>query len=162
VSREGAAISAHGELIEGVYLVFRNSMVIAEGTEPACAVYWGALGGNLDSDGSCNLTDPTDLPNSDPLLGPLQDNGGPTPTHALLPGSPAIDAIPHADCTYDDDGNPATPEVPLATDQRGVARPQWIGCDIGAFEAFVNAGCGLGAELALVLPLLAISRRRLR
>ena len=32
------------------------------------------------------------LPNRDPLLGPVQDNGGPTFTHALLPGSPAIDA----------------------------------------------------------------------
>ena len=51
-----------------------------------------SLGHNLDSDGTCNLTDPTDLPKTDPLLGPLQDNGGPTHTHALLPGSPAIDA----------------------------------------------------------------------
>ena len=70
----------------------------------------------------------------DPLLGPLADNGGPTFTHALLPGSPAIDAIPVADCTYDDDGNPGTPEVPLATDQRGVGRPQGVACDVGAFE----------------------------
>jgi hypothetical protein len=69
------------------------------------------------------------------MLGPLQDNGGPTETHALLPGSPAIDAIPPAECTYDDDGDPGTPPVPLATDQRGVARPQGAGCDIGAFEA---------------------------
>ena len=35
---------------------------------------------------------PGDQINTDPLLGPLQDNGGPTVTHALLPGSPAIDA----------------------------------------------------------------------
>ena len=55
----------------------------------------------------------------DPRLGPLQDNGGPTPTHALLLGSPAIDA------------SSACP----ATDQRGVTRPQGAGCDIGAFEA---------------------------
>jgi hypothetical protein len=39
-----------------------------------------------------------------------------------------------ADCTFDDDGNPATPEVPLTTDQRGISRPQGVGCDIGAFE----------------------------
>ena len=62
---------------------------------------------------------------SDPKLGPAQDNGGPTPTLALQPGSPAIDA--------------AGPDCP-ATDQRGVARPQdgdgdGTGpCDIGAFE----------------------------
>jgi hypothetical protein len=53
---------------------------------------------------------------ADPLLGPLADNGGPTMTMALLPGSPAIGA--GTDC----------PE----TDQRGV--PRDVGCDIGAFQ----------------------------
>ena len=96
-------------------------------------------GFNIDSDGSCNLTDPTDLPNIEPVLGPLQDNGGPTYTHALMAGSPAIDAIPPADCTWDDDGDPATPEVPLSRDQRGVARPQGGNCDIGAYEVTVCA-----------------------
>jgi hypothetical protein len=52
----------------------------------------------------------------------------------VLPGSPAIDAIPVADCTYDDDGNPDTPDVSLATDQRGVSRPQGEACDIGGYE----------------------------
>ncbi len=94
-----------------------------------------SLGHNLDSWGSCGFIDPTDLRFVDPLLGPLADNGGPTPTHALLPGSPALDAIPAADCTDDDDDDPGTPEVPLARDQRGAVRPQGAGCDIGAFEA---------------------------
>jgi hypothetical protein len=62
----------------------------------------------------------TDLLGVDPMLGPLQDNGGPTWTHALLPGSPAIDA-------GDPTGAPAD-------DQRGVPRPQGPGIDIGAFE----------------------------
>jgi hypothetical protein len=63
----------------------------------------------------------------DPMLGPLAFNGGPTQTHALLTGSPAIDA-----------GAVACP--PPATDQRGIARPQdgdgdgTTICDIGAFE----------------------------
>ena len=64
----------------------------------------------------------------DPLLGNLADNGGPTLTHALLNGSPAVDA-----------GSPATPgsgggacEI---TDQRGTTRPKGSQCDIGAFEA---------------------------
>jgi hypothetical protein len=56
----------------------------------------------------------------DPKLGPLGDNGGPTRTHRLLPGSPAIDAA-------------STPDCP-PTDQRGVPRPQGAGCDIGSFE----------------------------
>jgi Ca2+-binding RTX toxin-like protein len=58
---------------------------------------------------------------SDILDPTLADHGGPTLTHALVPGSPALDVIPPAaDC----------PEA----DQRGVPRPQDDGCDIGAFE----------------------------
>jgi CSLREA domain-containing protein len=63
----------------------------------------------------------------DPLLGPLQDNGGSTFTHALLPGSPAIDK-----------GDPLCKDQKkqlLRTDQRGITRPQGTACDIGAYEA---------------------------
>lgn len=81
-----------------------------------------SLGDNLAGDGSCGLSGPGDLQNTDPLLGPLSGNGGPTETHALLAGSPAIDA-----------GSAACP--PPATDQRGIIRPQGGACDIGAFEA---------------------------
>ena len=72
---------------------------------------------------ACDLTDSAggSLIGVDPLLGPLADNGGETKTHALLPGSPAIDA-----------GNDGTC---LATDQRGIPRPQGAACDIGAFES---------------------------
>jgi hypothetical protein len=63
----------------------------------------------------------------DPLLGPLQQNGGSTWTHALLAGSPAIDAGDPAGCT-DRDG------APLATDQRGESRIHGAACDIGAYE----------------------------
>jgi hypothetical protein len=88
-------------------------------------------GYNLDSDGSCQLTAATDQPGTDPLLGPLQDNGGPTRTHALLPGRPAIDAIP-----WDTNGCGTT----YVDDQRGQARPQPAGraCDIGAYEVEVD------------------------
>jgi hypothetical protein len=60
-----------------------------------------------------------------PQLAPLADNGGPTLTHALYSGSPAIDAIP-----VGENGCGTT----LVTDQRDETRPQIGGCDIGAFE----------------------------
>jgi CSLREA domain-containing protein len=66
----------------------------------------------------------------DPLLGTLSQNGGPTATHALLAGSPAIDA-------GTSEGPPIAggpPEACPPTDQRGVARPQGEAYDIGAFE----------------------------
>ena len=96
---------------------------------PDCSGSPTSLGYNLIGDDTdCGFTAATgDLINFDPLLGPLQDNGGPTETRALLGGSPAIDAIPVADCN-DTDGNPVT------TDQRDVVRPQGPACDIGAFE----------------------------
>ena len=89
-------------------------------------------GGNCSgtiTDGGGNLSYPdTTCPgiNSDPKLGPLQDNGGPTQTMALLPGSAAIDAANDAIC--------AAPPV-NNLDQRGIARPQGPHCDIGAYEA---------------------------
>jgi len=56
-----------------------------------------SAGYNLSSDNTCNFNNTGDLNNTDPMLGPLQNNGGPTQTMALLPGSPAIDwATPQA------------------------------------------------------------------
>jgi predicted outer membrane repeat protein len=80
-----------------------------------------SLGHNLDGDGSC-FTGGTDLVNTNPRLGPLADNGGPTLTHLPLADSPAIDT-----------GGPAP--CPTPVDQRGLSRPQGGACDIGAVEA---------------------------
>ena len=77
-------------------------------------------GHNLIQDDSCNPAS-SDLVVWDALIGPLVDNGGPTLTHALLPGSPAIDAGDDTACS--------------AVDQRGVSRPQGAHCDIGPYEA---------------------------
>jgi len=62
-----------------------------------------------------------------PSIGPLQDNGGPTPTHALLENSEAINATTSQGCV-DENGNP------LDTDQRGAPRISGFRCDVGAFE----------------------------
>ena len=88
-----------------------------------------SLGNNLASDsGGGLLTGPGDQINTNPLLAPLANYGGPTLTHALLPGSPAINAGTNS-------GAPTT-------DQRGIARPQQTTVDIGAFES-------LGFSLAI-------------
>ena len=77
-------------------------------------------GYNLDSDGTCGFaTENNSLSGVDPMLGPLADNGGPTWTHALLEGSPAIDK-------GDSFG--------AIADQRGISRPLGAASDIGAFE----------------------------
>ncbi|WP_273457278.1 choice-of-anchor Q domain-containing protein [Nevskia ramosa] len=86
-------------------------------------------GGNLATDGSCNLNQPTSrvVTAAQLNLAPaLADNGGPTQTLALQSGSVAIDAAVTSFCT-------ASPVNSL--DQRGIARPQGTACDVGAFEA---------------------------
>jgi beta-glucanase (GH16 family) len=107
-------------------ITLANTIVANNITGTSCAVvnFGGgaanvvSAGHNIDSDATCNLTAAGDLPNTDPLLDPLADNGGATQTHALLVGSPAIDAANTAVCP--------------PTDQRGVARD--AACDVGAFE----------------------------
>ncbi len=100
---------------------------------PTCSISSSAEsgGGNVESPSDdCGLSDPTDHVNvsaDDLKLGPLADNGGPTKTHALLPGSVAIDQTPAVDCV-DAEGES------LTTDQRGESRPGGAMCDVGAFE----------------------------
>jgi hypothetical protein len=84
-----------------------------------------SLGYNLSSDdGGGNLTGPGDQINTDPMIGPLQNNGGPTLTHALLPGSPAVNA-----------GDPNFTPPPFY-DQRGSPFVRVFNgrIDIGSFE----------------------------
>lgn len=79
------------------------------GTAPATSI------NNHVADGSCNAAQ-----SGDPKVGVLQNNGGPTLTHALQANSPAVNQGSSATC--------------LVADQRGIARPQGAGCDMGAVE----------------------------
>ncbi len=96
-----------------------QNSIVADGTPSNCSAV-GPI-----TDGGHNISWPdTTCPglNSDPNLGPLANNGGPTQTLALPPGSPAVDGVP------------ATGASCFPTDQRGVTRPQGPNCDVGAFE----------------------------
>jgi hypothetical protein len=91
------------------------------GTDVGTGARWRGAGGSLDGGSSCEF----ERENVDPLLGPLADNGGPVPTHALPPGSPAIDNAEGNSC--------------LTTDARGEPRVDVPGvgvalCDLGAYE----------------------------
>jgi hypothetical protein len=109
---------------------FKNTLLANSNLEDNCTNSLPgtliSLGHNLESADTCNFHATGDLPNTPPRVGPLQDNGGPTLTHALLGISRAIDHGMDAGCP--------------TTDQRGISRPvdgDGVGqavCDIGAFE----------------------------
>ena len=113
----------------GVYNGYSSSANIAN------SILYGNTEDQIyDYEGVANVTysivqggyDGTGNLDADPLLGPLQDNGGFTQIMALGAGSPAIDAGSNANCP--------------ATDQRGAIRPHGAACDIGAYEFGAGAG----------------------
>jgi hypothetical protein len=122
----GAVPTSGGNVwLDGAQALFTNS-IVANGSAPTnsncdgLAATFQTGGGNLESANTCGFGSGTDKPITNPLLGVLANNGGPTDTMALLAGSPAIDAAVAVNCQ--------------PTDQRGVARPVGAGCDSGAFE----------------------------
>jgi hypothetical protein len=107
---------------------FTNTLIGANldrgGQAPDCAGALVSLGYTLLQDtAGCTIGGSAtgNIVGQSPRLGTLWQNGGPTLTHALLAGSPALNAANPANCP--------------PTDQRGVARPQGTACDIGAYEA---------------------------
>jgi hypothetical protein len=113
------------------YLSVRSSIVAANASAPDWDIFVGGppnstLAGSHDIIGRSNLPVPSDTIASDPMLAALADNGGPTQTIGLQPGSPAIDA-----------GDNWTG---LEYDQRGpgYGRVDGAACDIGAFEALAT------------------------
>jgi predicted outer membrane repeat protein len=143
-------------------LVEAYNVIVANSGTKNCELLSGSYGvpsANLSDDPSCvGSLGFSEVP--DMRLGALRDNGGPTRTHRLLGGSPAIDAGEDARCAelVDADG------LPLTTDQRGPGFPRTIGphCDVGAFEldpAIPAPALGL-AGLSLAVGLLLLSARR--
>lgn len=124
-----------------------NSVIAENGSQLGADLLGSfvSLGHNLlgNISGSSGFTLGTNNPNGDlvgasfapvfAMLGPLQNNGGPTQTRALLPGSPAIDAGDN--CVGMAVASGGCLPTPLTTDQRGVSRQVNLTVDIGAFES---------------------------
>lgn len=117
-------------VVPSTLAVFRNTIVAGND----CFGAFSSEGGNIDGGESCYFSDASDQVNTDPNLGALADNGGPSLTHALTLESPAFDA-----------GVAPCP----ASDQRGIARPQGLACDSGAYElesALPNCGASISVS----------------
>jgi CSLREA domain-containing protein len=138
-----------GGIYNGAFstFTFQNTILAANAETAMLSTFWvpvtGECAGTIVSNGF-NLMEDYDTshctvmgaapPLVDPHLAPLADNGGSTQTHALLAGSPAIDAGNLGGCR-DPFG------VLIPTDQRGFKRPvnggvNGLRCDIGAFEYY--------------------------
>jgi serine/threonine protein kinase len=122
----GLSIQAKGNQPSQVTI---GNSIVAGNRAPVDADIVGTLtsdGHNLiqnASQASGNFAE-ADLIGMSPNLRALHNNGGPTQTHALVPDSSVIDAVPSEACHLDT----------IRTDQRGVKRPQGSACDIGAYE----------------------------
>jgi hypothetical protein len=94
---------------------------------------WNDAGYNLSDDSTCALSNASSHSSTNPDLGSLAANGGPTQTYLPATGSPVIDVIPNPTTA---DGFSLCP----GTDQRGVSRPQGPKCDIGSVEVQEASG----------------------
>ncbi|MVF14211.1 hypothetical protein FT643_18900 [Ketobacter sp. MCCC 1A13808] len=140
---------AHGvncsDLRDRSELNISNSIIAGNGVDmgsdlSSCDTLYSLHHSLVQNPGAADIVDTpsgSNIVGVDPLLGPLQDNGGSTLTHALLDGSPAIDQGDNATC----------PD----TDQRGIARPQdgnadgLSTCDMGAYEREAATGPNNGS-----------------
>jgi parallel beta-helix repeat protein len=129
LSGNGAASGGglYNDLVAGANI--KNTIIANSASGGDCilangSVISSASANNLleDNSNACGFVNSVsgNIIGTDPQLGPLQNNGGATETHALLSGSAAFNSGANANCP--------------AADQRGVSRPQGATCDIGAYE----------------------------
>lgn len=140
IAGNSASDDGGGISIGGGTVTLSNSILGSNsngsGNSPDCSGTLTSANFNLiQSTIGCTVTlGANDITGQNPLLGPIQNNGGTTSTMALLVGSPALDT-----------GNNGTCE---ATDQRGVARPEGTNCDMGAYE-FELGGSPTDADVSV-------------
>jgi CSLREA domain-containing protein len=131
--KSGTGIGGGVHIKAGAALNFTNSIIANNfhltttlfSVFDDCSGLLNSQGYNIVSHPSCTISG--SYLTATPLLGGLQDNGGPTKTNALLGGSPGIDTGNPGGCR-DQFG------AILTTDQRGFPRPDGAACDIGAYE----------------------------
>ena len=127
----GTLTTDNGAIAIAVTIEVRNTILAGNSSAhagPDCSGILTSVGYNLvQAVSGCTIAGNTtgNIVGMDPLLHPLADNGGPTWTHALAPGSLAVDA---GSCTGIDG-------AAITVDQRGIGRPQGVTCDVGAYEA---------------------------
>lgn len=134
-SAGGTGAGIHSVYTEGSGIDIRNSIVAAQAAGSDCGGREpNSYGYNIESGTSCDFTEPGDQQSVSPAaldLGPLALNApGSTETHALGAGSAALNQVPNLDngCGTD-----------VTDDQRGIVRPQFAACDVGAYELDAQA-----------------------
>lgn len=128
VESEGKASGAN--LVVSATNLIRNTVIADPEGANSCGKPLDSGGYNLDEDGSCEFDEGSDLNGVAAGLDPvLKDNGGPTPTHALLEGSIAIDRGNSFGASTDQRGLPRPADFPAISNKEG-----GDGSDIGAFE----------------------------
>ena len=110
----GAILTLRGTILAGNKQIGVSASNNCSYGDPITKLY------NIEDADTCNFSPDTNLINTDPKLGPLQDNGGPTLTRALAADSPAIDYV--------------RVNTGVTVDQRGFTRPVGPWADIGAYE----------------------------
>lgn len=145
VTRNTGVSEGAGIYNETAAITLSNSIIAGNTSNQDCAGALITAGHNLTSSAACPFDEESDILVSSNVVftqvlsNMLNDNGGSTQTHALLPYSPAINAGGSGSCE--------------AGDQRSVPRPQSFTCDIGAYEVESGADLVLGyAPLAAYAP----------
>ena len=154
------AVGPGGGIAAAMTAATLRNTIVAGNSGTDCNAAVPSLGYNLDGDGSCGLAGPGDLPSTNPLLGPLADNGENYPpifpagiaalfeTHALLPGSPAINAgDPGGATTIDARGFPQ-----LGVNDMGSYEYQSLDTDGDLFDPVVAGGTDCDDTDAGVFP----------